>query len=271
MNGGGVIMRIPLIGTILLAGVAPVFAADMPVKAPIAAQLAYSWSGFYAGVNGGGARVKADTDIFPGPSPAIFVNLLPQTLDPAPKGYFGGGQIGMNAQYGAAVLGFEGDVQSGIKNGTVIESPIIQNNGTPFPGALPGNNITISQQLNWWGTARIRLGVTVLNPRLMLFATAGVAFGQIQNTASTDFRPVGTELYAASLNEFRTGLVAGGGAEWAFTDNLSVKGEYLYMDFSTSSITANPAPPLPPFTVGYRFLTQVQVARAGLNFKFGGK
>jgi outer membrane immunogenic protein len=200
-------MKAVLLGTVLLAIAGPAVAADMPVKAPLAMKIAYDWSGYFAGVNGGYAKAQSGTAVEPGPSPVAFVNLLPQTLDPAPKGYFGGGQLGHNSQYGTMVYGWEADVQSGIK-GTVIESPIIQNNGTLFPGV--GNNITISQKLGWWGTGRLRVGSTFVDPRLLLFATAGVTFGQIETTANTDFVPSGTIQYPAALNEFRVGLVVGG-------------------------------------------------------------
>jgi len=209
------------------------------IKAPVAAQKVFSWTGYYVGVNGGYAWDKAPTNVQPGPSGPIFVNLLPQVLDPRPRGYFGGGQIGSNWQYGSFVFGMESDLQSGI-SGTVVQSPIIQNNGTPFPGipVLPGNNsVTISQKLDWWSTSRLRAGTTFVDPRLLLFVTAGAATAGISNTATTDFRPAGTTRYPVAFSETRVGLVVGAGAEWAFTNNLSIKAEYLFLDFGSSSMT----------------------------------
>jgi outer membrane immunogenic protein len=164
------------------------------------------------------------------------------------------------------VLGWESDIQSGI-SGSVVESPIIQNNGTPFPGLLPGNNVTVSRKLDYWTTSRIRLGVTVLDPRLMVYGTFGVSGGSFTDSASTNFRPVGTTIYATSISELRYGLVAGGGAEWAVTDMVSLKGEYLYMDFYASSNFAYPTPALPPFSVLYNFRNTMQVVRGGINLK----
>jgi outer membrane immunogenic protein len=263
-------MKKLLLGTMLLAIAGPASAADMKVKAPIAMHPIFIWSGYYIGGNGGWMSAQLATDITPFPSPAAFVNLLPQTLDPAPKGYFGGGTFGRNFQGGGVwVLGWESDIQSGI-SGSVTESPIIQNNGTPFPGAFPGNNITINRKLDWWTTQRIRLGVTVIDPRVMVYATAGVAGGHFTDSANTNFRPVGTVNYASSVSEGRYGLAAGGGIEWAVTDIVSLKGEYLYMDFFASSNFAYPTPALPPFSVLYNFRNTMQVARGGINIKLSG-
>jgi outer membrane immunogenic protein len=262
-------MKKLLLGTILLAFAGPACAADMPVKAPIAMRLAYDWSGYYVGANGGYMKGQFGTDVQPGPTALAFVNLLPQTLDPGPKGYFGGVQYGRNAQFGNVVLGFESDIQSGI-NGSVVETPIIQNNGTPFVGGAPGNILTINRKLDWWTTTRIRLGTTIVDPRLLVYATFGAAAGHFSDSANTDFRGGGTEQYPASLSETRFGLVAGGGAEWGVTNNLSVKAEYLYIDLTSGAFMAFPVPALPPFTVLYNFHNTMQVVRGGLNLKFNG-
>lgn len=249
----------------------PAFAADMAVKMPVKAPPpapapVYSWTGFYIGGNVGYGWGEIKTDVDPGPSATAFVNLLPQTLDPKPKGFLGGGQFGYNWQNGWLVLGAEFDFQGADLNGTIVESPIIQNNGTPFPGA--GNNITISRKLDWFGTLRGRLGTTAIDPRLLVYVTGGLAFGKVEGTANTDFRPVGTEQYPASVSDTKTGWVIGGGAEWAFLNNWSVKAEYLFVDLGNTSVTAAPVPPLPPFSVTYTFHTKLNVARLGVNYKF---
>jgi len=263
-------MKKLLLGTALLACAGPACAADMKVKAPIAMQLAYNWSGYYVGANAGYIKGDFDTDVQPGPTAAAFVNLLPQTFDPGAKGFFGGAQYGFNAQFGNIVLGLESDIQSGLKDAAVSESPIIQNNGTPFPGLAPGNTITIDRKLDWWTTSRIRVGTTVVDPRLLVFATFGAASAHFSDSGSTNFRPVGTTLYVGNLSETRFGVVVGGGAEWGVTNNLSLKAEYLYIDLNPGAVTASPVPALPPFTVLYNFHNQMQVVRGGLNFKLNG-
>ena len=58
-------MRSHLIGAIALLalGVAPAMAADMPVKAMPAAPPVPTWTGFYIGVNGGGAWGSVDPNV----------------------------------------------------------------------------------------------------------------------------------------------------------------------------------------------------------------
>jgi outer membrane immunogenic protein len=47
----------------------PVLAADMAVKAPPAAVATYNWTGFYLGVEGGGAWGKCDDRALAGNGP----------------------------------------------------------------------------------------------------------------------------------------------------------------------------------------------------------
>jgi outer membrane immunogenic protein len=244
------------------------FAADKLVKAPVMVKPVFSWTGLYFGGNVGYGWRRGGTDVLPLPSAATFLNLLPQTLDPMPKGVFGGGQAGANWQIGTFVVGAEFDFQGTNIAGTFVESPIIQNNGTPFPGAFPGNNITISQKLNWFGTGRMRAGTTIVDPRLLLFVTAGVAYGKLADTGSVNFRPVGTTLYAGTDGSERLGLAVGAGTEWAVTDRWSIKAEYLHIDLGASSITVNADPLLPPFQVTYTSHTKVDMVRGGVNVKF---
>jgi outer membrane immunogenic protein len=243
-------------------------AADLPMrtKAPAMVPIPiYSWTGFYVGGNVGYGWGNADTFVNPLPTAAIFVNLLPQTLSPDPKGVIGGVQAGYNWQAGKFVVGVEADIQGSDVNGNVSVNPIIQNNNTPFPGA---GFLASHQRLDWFGTARLRAGFTPVD-RLLLYVTGGVAYGDVDYSAQTDFRPVGTEQYPAAFSRTKVGWTAGGGAEWAFAQNWSAKVEYLYMDLGSESTIANPVPPLPPFQVGYSWKTQEQIVRVGVNYKFG--
>src|SRR6516165_361683 len=110
-----------LLGTALLGGVAS--AADIPVKAPYRPPPpVWSWTGFYIGANGGYGVANDDvtqTLFVPPPAgPTTFFSPLPSTL--APKGGFGGGQIGFNWQTGAVVWGVEGDYQGASQTSTTV-------------------------------------------------------------------------------------------------------------------------------------------------------
>lgn len=262
------IRNIALTVSILAFSSVAASAADLPMRTkapPLVVSPAYSWSGFYVGGNIGYGWGNADTFFNPLPSAATFFNLLPQTLSPDPKGVFGGVQAGYNWQAGKFVIGVEADIQAADIHGSVLVNPIIQNNGTPFPGA---GFLAASQKIDWFGTVRGRAGFTPVD-RLLLYATGGLAYGGVSSFATTDFRPVGTTQYPASSNNTKFGWTVGAGAEWAFAQNWSAKVEYLYIDLGSESATVNAIPLLPPFQVAYHWRTTEHTVRAGLNYKFG--
>ncbi|HYL91577.1 MAG TPA: outer membrane beta-barrel protein [Alphaproteobacteria bacterium] len=245
-------------------------AAAAPAPAKKAKSSEHSWTGVYIGGNIGGANGNADTSVNPLPSATTFVNLLPTTLKPSPSGVVFGGQIGFNWQTGRWVLGTEFSFGSANIDGTKAITPIIQNNGTPFPGVptSPGNNgITVHEDVSSIGTLAPRVGYAVY-PRLLVYGTGGLAFGHASYFANTDFRPVGTEQYPAFLKKGKQGWVGGGGVEYAFQGRWSVRGQYLAYELGDESIVANPVPPLPPFGIAYKWNTSGQMYNFGLNFKF---
>lgn len=234
-------------------------AAEAPAPAPGT----YDWSGGYIGGHLGYGWGKGDTRFEPLPSAAAFINLQPQTVRVRPRGILGGGQLGFNGQWGHVVLGAEGSLSfSNIKKTTIV-TPIIQNNGTPFAGA---GFLSASQKIKWLGSVRPRLGGAWGN--VLVYGTAGFAFARIDYAATTDFRPVGTTQYPAAVSSNRRGWTAGGGVEVAVGKKVSVKGEYLYYDFGSTSATANPTPALPPFQVQYTWQTKLHTFVGGVNFHF---
>ncbi|HEY7998318.1 MAG TPA: outer membrane protein [Pseudolabrys sp.] len=241
-------------------------AADMPVKAvraPIIAP-AYNWTGFYVGGNVGYGWGNGDTSFGPLPTAAAFVNLAPQTLSPNPKGVLGGLQAGYNWQTGQWVWGVETDFQWSGMTGSVTQTPIIQNNGTPFPGA---GFVQAGEKMRWFGTLRARAGFTPMD-RVLLYATGGLAYGNVHYTSTTDFRPVGTTQYIGDITKTKAGWTIGAGAECAFAQMWTAKFEYLYYDLGKENVTVNATPLLPPFQVAYSWKTTGNIVRLGVNYKF---
>src|ERR1700693_6250661 len=106
------IMRASLPGLALaLAPFATATAADLPTKAPSAP--AFSWSGCYVGVNGGGGASGSNftTAVSNGPhliaADAATVNAF-GTGSGNDSNFLAGGQIGCNWQSGTYVYGVEG-------------------------------------------------------------------------------------------------------------------------------------------------------------------
>jgi outer membrane immunogenic protein len=143
------------VGIAALGGAAA--AADLPpaggapyYKAPaVYAPPAYTWSGFYLGINGGGAWGTSSWT-------------TPGSFDTS--GGFVGGTIGYNYQMDQAVLGVEGDIDWADINGSASCST----------GSCKTND-------NWLATVRGRLGYAA--DRFMPYVTGGLAVGDIQAAA----------------------------------------------------------------------------------------
>jgi outer membrane immunogenic protein len=238
------------------------FSAKEANAAPPAAGT-HDWTGGYIGGHLGYGWGKGDTRFEPLPTAAAFINLQPQTLRVRPRGILGGGQAGYNWQFGHVVVGAEGSLSvSNIKKTTIV-SPIIQNNGTPFAGA---GFLSASQKIKWLGSLRPRIGGAF--GKVFVYGTVGFAFARINYAATTDFRPVGTTQYPATVSSNRKGWTAGGGVEVAVAKKWSVKGEYLYYDFGSTSATVGATPALPPFQVMYTWQTKLHTFSGGVNYHF---
>lgn len=240
---GGWLMRcltVALIAVISTAAFAPVgMAADLPVKAPPPAALPYNWTGFYLGIAGGGGWADSRH--------TNAVNGINSGEVGISGGLFGG-TYGYNLQLGSWVLGFEGDFSwSGIK-GDFIES-----SGSDFCSA--GLALQCSTNLRWLGTDRVRLGYAW--DRLLVYGTAGVAYGNVEATL------VGAPFLVTVGDNTRTGFIYGGGVEWAFLPAWSVKAEYLRTDLG-EKITYNVINIFPQSVS----LTNIDIVRVGLNFHF---
>jgi outer membrane immunogenic protein len=71
--------------------------------------------------------------------------------------------------------------------------------------------------------------------------------------------------FLATASETRTGWTVGIGGEYAFTNWLTGFAEYNYYDFGTKSDTFGGT-----FTTAVNIKETKSVAKAGINFKFGG-
>lgn len=230
-----------LLATVALATIgAPAFAADLAYKAPppIAAPL-FAWTGFYIGANAGIGGDKVDY-----PFTALGV---PGSLDVTSFGGFAGGQIGYNYQFGSGsgvVIGVEADAQW-----SNIRSEVNANIGGL--GALNAGT-----EVEWFGTVRGRLGYAF--DRILVYGTGGYAYGS-ENT----FLNVTPGILNFSRSADLSGWTAGGGVEYAVTNNLSLKTEYLYFQFDRDNVFTSGVPP-----VVIDNEVQMHTIKFGLNYAF---
>jgi outer membrane immunogenic protein len=131
-------------------------------------------------------------------------------------------------------------------------------------------------QLDWFGTARVRLGY-VPTQRLLVYGTGGLAYGEVQGNLewSNVFSGVVTSRYwEGSDSDVRVGWTLGAGAEYALTSAISIRAEYLYLDLGKSTVTANYAGLYPANATQMQIFytsthdNKFNVARAAIAYKF---
>lgn len=188
----------------------------------------YDWTGFYVGVNGGGAF--GDTRWFS----------VPDLVGSTAK--FSGGLVGGTAGYNLQggdpfVVGFEADLDwSGLK-------------ATIAPASCaPGCELNSP----WLGTARLRFGWAFKG--ILPYVTGGAAVGLLQ--AGIVGAPFGTN----QANNI--GWTAGAGIEFVLIDALRAKVEYLHVDLN--GFDCNAACNIGPIAFNVR---NDNVIRAGLNYR----
>jgi len=230
-----------MIRILLLAGVAALVctaaqAADLPVyKAPVAPVVYNPWTGFYFGIHGGYGWGEY--------SPSIDIS--PVFSDPQPSGYVFGAQAGYNYQWNSSIVGgLEIDYSfTGLKDsqGAVI-------NGVPVPG------LNLSSKVDSLASVRGKVGY-LFNPNIMVYGTAG--FGFAHDVVTINVGPVTN--FTAATNDF--GWVAGGGVEFALTQAVLLRAEYLHYGFGDVAHSFQPIG-----TINSRL--DIDVVRAGASYKF---
>jgi outer membrane immunogenic protein len=225
----------------------------------------WTWNGFYIGVNAGYAWSTVDVVTTGGNCcrPSSQNELAIIAADSAslkPSGFTGGGQAGINYQRGHVVLGLEGDVNS-------FHASASQTTGINI---LDGRRFVSTNSINtdWLATFRARGGLAF--DRLLIYATGGGALTRISYNTQESGSDGNLEI--AALSNTRVGWVVGGGLEYAFANNWSLKGEYLHLDFGHVS-TAGPNIFMGVWDGNIYFhdvRLRSNIVRAGLNYKFGG-
>lgn len=294
------------------------FAADLPaLRAPPPPPLPPPplWTGFYLGLNAGyswGSSNNVDVasaHIYDFWGPSGFIPLDPLaassslavsgTANVNRNGFIGGGQAGYNYQFGNRfVVGLEADLQgSGIRgeNGFIGGTAW---NALTIPGFFSFDRTaagatTVTARVDWLGTVRGRLGYT-FTPALLVYATGGLAYGGVDSTThqsqfiNSTFSfpfgsfgvPYGSLGGVGRYNDTRVGWTVGGGLEWLFTPNLSLKAEYLYYDLGTVRYLNGPLASFGPSLGGIipalrtvnegetRVKFDGHIARLGINYHF---
>lgn len=168
-----------------------------------AAQADSSWDGFYAGVHG---------EYLWG-EPVVGGSIEPFLDGGDFDGFAGGVTGGYNHAFDQILVGVEADIALSEADGTVR---YITSEG-------------VNAELDWLSTIRARLGF--IHEDFLFFVTGGVAMGGLEAEVF-GFGPSRPDLDKTAF-----GYSIGGGAEWAVTDRMTVKAEYLYVDLANEDLS----------------------------------
>jgi outer membrane immunogenic protein len=282
--------RILIVAMASLIAASRASAADLPVRpgAPAYYPVAttYDWGGGYIGINGGYAFGQSEWGSDPlnpsGNSSTGNFNV---------NGGLVGVTVGVSGQFGAFVLGAEGDLDwQGIRGTSASPfcTSLITSTATniftvtpPNPPVLtnlnaPAAGLSCKTASNWLGTFRARFGYAW--DRVLLYGTAGGAGANVETALNG----------LPYQNNAEWGWTVGAGLEWAFAENWTFKVEYLFVDLAgnascnhgyscgydvaatsttntiTSSVTTTPAT-----NSNMAVKLNENIVRVGVNFKFG--
>jgi outer membrane immunogenic protein len=245
------------LGLVGVLSLSSAMAADLgvrPAPAPIVAAPAfvpaYTWTGLYVGGEFGGGWGHSQTTFDSGN------RVFPSGTSLAPlntSGVLGGVALGYNYQiYGPLVLGVEGNFDWGNLQGSATsQSPTV-----PFSRTVDftGNNLLAN--------VSGRLGYAWNN--VLLYGKGGAGWGKSPRTVTT-INAAGLVQSTSIGEEWGVARpLVGGGVEWAFAPNWSLKAEYDYL-FANQTNSSENANGLVVTTSG---TSHLQIAKVGVNYLF---
>jgi outer membrane immunogenic protein len=263
------ILMAAAIASISVAGAAS--AADLPVKAPPPPPI-FNWTGFYIGGFVGGAG--ADRDAWasePVSAAGVFYN-GPGSLNMTyglGSSFIGGGTVGYNWQRVGSpfVLGLEGEAGYLHLRGSRQDVNAVAN-GLALPDSIDSSRIGDA-----YGVIAGRAGWTA--NRALFYVKGGVAFvgHSYSFNDSCTVAPCGPGALLIRRDDTQVTWAAGAGVEYAFNNNWSIKGEYLYLatqrTYTTSgTITAGVA--TGTLETNSNRDPGVHTGKIGINYRFGG-
>jgi len=209
-----------------------------------------------------------------------------------------GGTAGLQAGYNwqvnpAWLVGFETDINwSNIKgSGQTSGNILVLDCCAGFALFQP---VLADRSITSFGTVRARLG-WLPKPNVLLYGTGGFAYGRIRESITEILTapgfPAGTQVtisgggtslacvlgapcLTGGSSRIATGWSAGFGGEHAITPNVSVKGEYLYINLGDAPFqTVAPATtrgfPIPASITTAYDRVNLHTVRIGINYRFG--
>lgn len=263
-----------------LGGAGIASAADMPLKALKAPPpvVAYNWTGCYVGGYIGGATADrnmraVDPQSTGGTFPVGTYYNAP-TANAANGGLYDYG-LGSSV-IGGGTLGCNWQAPSRWVVGVEAEGGYIHLTGsTIVPYSVPtqgSDSVDSSKFGDWYVALTGRAGYAW--DRVLVYAKGGVGFANLKSSFidACNTGACGGGLVNATGSANQAFWVAGGGVEYAFNANWSVKGEYLFLGINNtySVCGAGAATAAGSTFCGNHNLDGVHTGKIGLNYHFGG-
>jgi len=245
-------------------------AADLPSAPPPYAPVSIAnWNGVYVGGSLGGRWSHASWS-------TITIGTPPGPPDPTTtpisfnnSTFRAGGFAGYNWQLATMVVGVEADAGWGRSSNTFAGIPGTY--GSSGLGVGPGAQAFDSSnvKLGWDGSLRGRLGF-LITPTWLIYATGGVAWQQVDISASCNGSLFNTSWCVAPRNEtsstLQTGWTAGAGIETLLWNHWLLRAEYRYADYATINHAFFAGSGIDEFAMALSLKTNTAVI--GLGYKF---
>lgn len=235
------------------------------------------WSGFYGGIQIGAFWSKessASINQISGNNSFFFGARVPTSLAPEPSGVIGGVQAGFNLSAKNLIVGLEADFSVGNSERSASEIRRV------FPANF---TTTIKSDVKWLSTFRARVGF-LTSDRLLFFGTGGVAIAKIQNefnyTSDATITFLGgpgvlrceenVPCFSATRGKTQIGWTFGGGFEYALSNSIKLKTEYLFIDLGNQQLSEMKSDPVLVGVVGLSTSVdnEFHLARTGLSINF---
>jgi len=247
-------MRAIVAAAFALMLMSPAHAADYYYS-----DVAYDWTGVYGGVHAGfiqaNVNVDAQTRLIVGEPTTDRLNL---SYERDVDGFVGGALGGVNFQAGYLVFGLDmdfGGVAAGDGEGTAHAKGTVG-------GDVIEDDIHFQHGMDWNAHVRGRLGFAM--DRVFVYGAGGLAIADFDVKSNRGLQ----SNQDIDDGGHATGWSAGGGLEYAITDNLLVRAEYLHDDYTDEKgichTVANDC--LDNVNVGFTD----NIVRLGVSWKFMG-
>lgn len=216
----------------------PAFAADAVVAeepVPVVEATVGDWTGFYAGVQLGGAFGSTDQlELDPFSFPALITAFTP--AGDAPGSSFNADGEFDDGFVGGVHVGYDHQFSNGIVFGGILDVSYADIGDQQQAFSRTPATYTIERDLEVLATLRARLGYT-FTPRVLGYVTGGLAYGDVEFDYSQPGSAATASTSGGQDSDF--GYTVGGGVEALVTERVSLGLEYLYTNLGGNDFEAN--------------------------------